>query len=106
MTSLAPARDLARRLGASLGLTEGLDGPTSLRMSPRAYRTFVDAVSVLPPLVSVCRADRDRPAFVTQLRELEVMNSDQGARSLVSLIILPLISLSTYYDSDSPLRAR
>lgn len=66
MSSPSPTLALARRFGASLGLTEGLDGPTTLRMSPRAYGTFVDAVSAPP-----CRRS-SLPVVLTEIgRPLE-----------------------------------
>lgn len=45
MSSPSPTLAVARQLGTVLGLTEGLDGPTDLRMLPRAFIAFLDVVS-------------------------------------------------------------
>lgn len=46
MTSTSPTLPLARRLGTLLGLSEGLDGPTTLKISLGDNVKFADVVSV------------------------------------------------------------
>lgn len=45
MTSASPTLALARRLGTILGLSGGLDGPATLRMTAGDHAAFLDVVS-------------------------------------------------------------